>query len=180
MFTFLSHSKYNSGSFLPWNVGIVILMLPKWLSILGLPLHLLPWLLASKYSSSSSSEVDCLRLLDRNGDHKQSNLKFKAWNFPLAALTNNLRSTPSPIMIKIVARIVLEVIINGQINILTLTLSHVFTLNNFFFQSCFTLFGFFPLIVSPLLPFTTQLLLLSKNLWVWLYTTRHNKGSMIT
>ena len=41
MFTFLSHSKYNSGSFLPWNVGIVILMLPKWLSILGLPLHLL-------------------------------------------------------------------------------------------------------------------------------------------
>ena len=31
-------------------------------------------------------------------------------------------------MIKIVARIMLEVIVNGQINILTQTLSHVFTL----------------------------------------------------
>jgi len=91
-----------------------------------------------------------------------SNLKFKAWNCSLTTLRNNLRSThSSPLMIKIATRIVLEVIINGQINILTQTLSHIFTLNNFLFHSCFTIFGFFPLIVSPLLHFTTQLLFMS-------------------
>ena len=46
-------------------------------------------------------------------------------------------------MIKIATRIALEVIVNGQINILTQTLSHMFTLNKFF-HSCSTFFDFFP------------------------------------
>ena len=102
--------------------------------------------------------VDCLWFIDRNGDCKLSILKFKAWNYSLIALTNNLRSNPySPLMIKIAARIVLEEIINEQINILTQALFHVCTLNNFFSL----VFHSFLLIFSPLLPLTTQLLLMS-------------------
>jgi len=109
-------------------------------------------------------------LLNKNGKmrmlHIPSNLAFKAQNCSWTTFTNTFISnspsySPPPLMVKCCKKKMLE------IKILTHTISCVYTQINVLVTH--SIFGFFPLMISPHLSFTTQLHLKSswiKNLWM--------------